>query len=293
MCHIQNLKTIYDNKEFSFSRKLILVPDTIKNQELSLTLISNERMKGSFKYGKRKYLIRVKKPLSGSFDTSIQYINARIDDKMDSLETKYNKDNIIHFNDTVKNRNNVFTFKYISPFLDEIILQPLPLKSFPNWTSNIKRPAVIKEADVKGRPYPELKYLSDSISLLKPGGINKVLFINFWFASCIPCVAEFPALNSLYKQYENDTSFKLISFTFESRETIQKMREQHSLLFDIYPISLIDVMKLNLDNFFPTNILLDKNGFVKELYVGGETDSEHADYFFKTEIIPKISGLLK
>jgi thiol-disulfide isomerase/thioredoxin len=293
-CSINNLQTTYEKKKYIFSKKLFLMPDTIRDKNLNLNVISNERMKGGYKYRNKEYWIRVKQPLSGYFDTTIQFVNVQIDYKRDSVNMKYNKNNILHIYDTIKKGKDIFVIQNISPLLNKIVLQPVKASFFSEWTANIKRaPVVTPIEEIKGQLYPKLEYFSDSIALLKEGGGSKVLFVNFWFANCPPCIAEFNALNNLYTRLKNNSSFKLVSLTFESPEVIQKMREKYSLLFDIYSVPKTEIQKLSLNNSYPTNIIIDKKGIVKEFYVGGEAEQEKADLFFKNEVMSGILKLLK
>ena len=56
---------------------------------------------------------------------------------------------------------------------------------------------------------------------------GKTVFMNFWFASCTPCIAEFPYLNELYVNLQDSIHFELVSFTFESPEKIQEIKSQY------------------------------------------------------------------
>jgi thiol-disulfide isomerase/thioredoxin len=292
--YIKNLEANYNNTKILFSKKLYLMPDTIGTKDFHMTAISNERMKGEFKYRKRKYTLMAKQGLSGYFDTTLKFVDVRIDDNKDTVTIQYNRDNILQIFDTVKKGNNIFVLKNISPFLGKIILQPIKVKALAPWVTNIRRaPTVTPIEEIKGQLYPALEYFSDSIAVLKEVGESKVLFVNFWFANCPPCITEFNALNNLYTQFKNNSSFKLVSLTFESPEVIQKMRKKYSLLFDIYSVPKTEIQKLSLNNSFPTNIIIDKKGIVKEFYMGGETEQEKADLFFKNEVMSGILKLLK
>ncbi|MEO7047966.1 MAG: TlpA disulfide reductase family protein [Ferruginibacter sp.] len=67
--------------------------------------------------------------------------------------------------------------------------------------------------------------------------LGKIVFVNFWFNSCAPCHEEFDNLNHLYERYKADTSFRFISFTFDTpEETIENIKK-YDLKFDILFIS--------------------------------------------------------
>lgn len=64
---------------------------------------------------------------------------------------------------------------------------------------------------------------------------GKVLFINVWETWCIPCVAEFPALSRVMKDYYNtNTSFYFVSS--EPIETITKFKESKNFDLPFYSL---------------------------------------------------------
>jgi cytochrome c biogenesis protein CcmG, thiol:disulfide interchange protein DsbE len=285
------LHALYNGKKYSFSKKIFLRPDTIRTGKLTLALMSNEQVRSRFKYREKKYSIRAKQVSSGQFFTDPRYINIRIDAGKNIPSPEYRQDDVLHLYDTVRRSGNIFVIQSISDFLDKIVLTPISPGSLPLWTNNVRRAAVIGDMDkIKGKSYPYLKYLTDSAGVA--GWENKILFINFWFAKCLPCIAEFNSLNRLYDEFKRDSTFKLISFTFESPQEIEKMRKKYSLLFDIYSLPREEINKLSLSNLFPTNIIIDKNGLVDELFIGGETNTNASDLFFENKVLPKIRKLL-
>src|SRR5688572_13442850 len=58
---------------------------------------------------------------------------------------------------------------------------------------------------------------------------GKVVFINFWFENCPPCIAEFEALNELYKNYKNNKNFQFISFTYEKKEKAFRAAQKYGI----------------------------------------------------------------
>ncbi len=58
---------------------------------------------------------------------------------------------------------------------------------------------------------------------------NKIGFISFWFASCMPCIAEFDALNGLYKKYRNNNNFLFLSFTYEEPAVAKDIAAKYHL----------------------------------------------------------------
>lgn len=98
---------------------------------------------------------------------------------------------------------------------------------------------------------------------------HKVVFINFWFASCKPCIDEFEELNNLFTKFKSDKSFKFMSFSFDTPEMISRTRQKYKLKFKSYSISQLECRKLNQNFGFPTSILIGKDGTIKQLYIDG------------------------
>lgn len=291
--NLQNLQTLYQGKKYIFSRKMFLLPDSIRTGELQLTLISNEQFKGRFKYKGKKYFVnaRLNSPYKILAD-SLSQLNIRITDAMLTSKSEFNEEEILHLYDTARINRNILIVHSVSPDLSDIILQLLSQTtvSLPQTSETIRRyMAKPQKINFTRQQYPYLNVLTDKTGFLLNG---KIIFLNFWFANCLPCIAEFNSLNHLYESFKNDTTFKMISLTFESPQVVEKFREKYRLLFDIYSLSTNTINQLNLTPLFPTNIIIDREGIVNEYFVGGQTDSKLAYEYFKKLIIPHIELLL-
>lgn len=98
------------------------------------------------------------------------------------------------------------------------------------------------------------------VSLNKLDG--KVVFINFWATWCAPCVAEMPAINTLYKSYKDDKDvvFLMISLD-EDFPKAKKFLDRKGFVFDIYqPLNkLPDVFNTSS---LPSTFVLNKEGSI-------------------------------
>ena len=63
-----------------------------------------------------------------------------------------------------------------------------------------------------GKAFPAFSVDHDNKIFNNDSLKGKTVFINFWFAACPPCIAEFDALNDLYDSLHNKTNFEFISF---------------------------------------------------------------------------------
>jgi thiol-disulfide isomerase/thioredoxin len=110
--------------------------------------------------------------------------------------------------------------------------------------------------DLEGKKY--------SIAGLK----NKIIVLNFWFTSCAPCIKEMPDLNKLKEKYqEEDVVF--FAITYNKKDLIRPFLERTKLDFIIIPNDQATIDDFQI-KFFPTNILINKEGkveFINETFV--------------------------
>ena len=121
---------------------------------------------------------------------------------------------------------------------------------------------------------------------------GKVSFLNFWFESCAPCIAEFDALNALYQKYKNNKEFLFLSFTFESPEAIDRIIKQYHLEYPILRLEREDIYRLIFNLGFPTNMITGKSVVVRFIKCGGATLKEKVQVEFESIYSDEIEKLL-
>ena len=141
-----------------------------------------------------------------------------------------------------------------------------------------------------GKPFPEFNTFFQDKAFTNQNLAGKIVFINFWFASCAPCIAEFDALNELYEKLKNKSGFEFISFTYESPDTVKEIIEKYSIKYKVITMSQKDIYRLA--NGFPTSVVLDKNGSVIFLKGGGSSHKEIARNIVFSEFYPKLLSVL-
>jgi peroxiredoxin len=88
---------------------------------------------------------------------------------------------------------------------------------------------------------------------------GKPMVINFWFADCIPCIAELPELNALKEKYKNsDVIF--LSMTFEKKSKVISFLKQHP--FHFTPIPDVKEYCDHMTDLYPLTLFVDKNGII-------------------------------
>ncbi len=142
-----------------------------------------------------------------------------------------------------------------------------------------------------GHPYLTFKLTNDNKMVDNQSINGKVVFINFWFEGCHPCMAEMEALNKLFEKMKDNSGFVFITVTWDNEETIKRVKEKYSLLFDIFAASGKECQRLNYGCGYPTSIVLDKTGTVRYRHSGGSTNKKDADEFVLTTLANEIQSL--
>jgi hypothetical protein len=88
----------------------------------------------------------------------------------------------------------------------------------------------------------------------------------------------------MYNKLKASEGFIFLSVTFESQQTINRIRDKYHITYPIYSVDEKECLRLNFDNGYPTNIILDKNSIVRHIYVGGEESKDTAKKFVNEEI---------
>ena len=124
-----------------------------------------------------------------------------------------------------------------------------------------------------GKIYPNFLVTLQNEEYSNPKLKGKVIFVNFWFSTCVPCLAEMEDLNRLFAKFGSNPNFEFLSFTFENAEQIEKIRKQYNIHYKIFSIPKEECYRLNLRGGFPTNIVIDRNGLIKYKSQIGEADN--------------------
>ncbi|MEJ7671970.1 MAG: TlpA disulfide reductase family protein [Chitinophagaceae bacterium] len=101
---------------------------------------------------------------------------------------------------------------------------------------------------------------------------GKVLFLNFWFTKCTPCIKEMPLLNKLKTSFK-DKDILFLSFANEDSTKISEFLKKTRFNFKHIPHGgtiLIETFKLF--SIWPTTIIIDKEGIIRFIKVGELND---------------------
>jgi len=120
---------------------------------------------------------------------------------------------------------------------------------------------------------------------------GKVVVLNFWFIDCLPCIAELPALNMLVRDFKNK-NVEFLAFTHDTKKRLDTaFFKKYKFDFNIFPGDST-VIKQFGEMGYPNTYIIDKNGKVKEVFIGGFADEQvTTNVYLKSK--PIIDELLK
>ncbi len=86
---------------------------------------------------------------------------------------------------------------------------------------------------------------------------HEVIFLNFWATWCPPCVAELPAIQSLYDDYGDKIAFVLV--TNDRSEVVSKFMQEKGYHLPVYH-SLSQVPNVFAARSIPRTLIISKKG---------------------------------
>ncbi|MBS1743613.1 MAG: TlpA family protein disulfide reductase [Bacteroidetes bacterium] len=150
----------------------------------------------------------------------------------------------------------------------------------------------MKAKESIGKDFPSFTATFGSLVINNDALKGKIVFINFWFEACPPCIAELPSLNKLYDTFCRNKNFEFLSFTYESPGKISLLKKKYGLRYKVASVSSQECYRLNQNNGFPTSIILNREGKIIHLYTGGDEDRKKSAQFIATEVYNDIQEAL-
>jgi len=99
---------------------------------------------------------------------------------------------------------------------------------------------------------------------------GQVVLVNLWATWCPPCKEEMPSLQAFYDKY-NDKGFTILAINDgESEAEIEQFVQDYQLTFPIW----LDLTNISTEQAFktislPSSYIIDRNGTVRLMWVGG------------------------
>lgn len=100
-------------------------------------------------------------------------------------------------------------------------------------------------------------------------GSGKIQLLSFWASWCDPCRIEAPLLNELAAKYRTQLDVYGINVTkYDRKEDVRKFAKSLGLTYPILLDKSGEVFDVYRGAAFPTSVLIDGNGMVREMLLG-------------------------
>lgn len=121
---------------------------------------------------------------------------------------------------------------------------------------------------VIGTPAPKFEIIDMEGNIISSENTkDKVVFLNFWFTTCAPCIREIPELNKIYQKYKDNSEVVFASVCRDNQERVTPFLKKHPIHMPISTVSKSNIDIFNVDGF-PTNVIIDKKGnYKKHVYM--------------------------
>ncbi len=97
---------------------------------------------------------------------------------------------------------------------------------------------------------------------------GKVVLLNIWATWCPPCRAEMPDLQTFYSAHK-DQGFVILAINAgDAKPDVLSFASSYQLSFPVLLDSQVEVIKRMGIFDYPTSVLIDRNGIVKNIQVG-------------------------
>ncbi|MGE5108372.1 MAG: TlpA family protein disulfide reductase [Sphingobacteriales bacterium] len=121
------------------------------------------------------------------------------------------------------------------------------------------------------QPFPAFTLTNTEGKRFTQSGFYKgVSVINSWFIGCEPCFREMPELNRVVNKYK-EQAVNFVAFTFNETDAVKKFTQKNKFNYIQIPGAENLIKQLSISSY-PTHMILDKNGIIKKIFIGGSND---------------------
>jgi thiol-disulfide isomerase/thioredoxin len=122
-------------------------------------------------------------------------------------------------------------------------------------TNEYENPSIFKEYNLKvGNKFPIIKIKTEHGNWTNRHK-NKIIVINWWATSCLPCRNEIPDLNKLVEKYSG-RNIEFVAIIYD-KENLSRFLKEHKFSYE-QGYSDND-LSLLFEKSFPRHLIIDKN----------------------------------
>lgn len=123
-----------------------------------------------------------------------------------------------------------------------------------------------------GRRVPDYRTVrlgtEDSVSLRRLAD-GRVTLVNIWATWCVPCRAEMPAMEQLYREF-GPKGFQIIAVSIDegSPDDVASFVKELGITFDVLHDKTADIQRVFQTTGVPESFLLDRKGVIVNKRIG-------------------------
>jgi len=128
-------------------------------------------------------------------------------------------------------------------------------------------------------PAPRAGFLAPDFSLNTPDGETitlsdlrgQAVLVNLWATWCPPCRAEMPAIQKLYKEYQ-DRGFTVLAINMAYQDdpfAVLPFMQEYGLTFPLLLEETGEVAEIYELRSLPSSFFIDRQGIIQEVVIGG------------------------
>jgi peroxiredoxin len=113
----------------------------------------------------------------------------------------------------------------------------------------------------EGQPLPDFHFVDlNGVTYTEASTKGKIVVLKFWYIGCIACVEEFPAINALVAQYQQNPDVLFVSLAMNEAKSLRHFLRGREVKFAVVPARksyLIDTLQVLQ---YPTHFILGRDG---------------------------------
>ncbi len=118
---------------------------------------------------------------------------------------------------------------------------------------------------------------------------GKVVLMNCWFINCSGCRVEYPGLQTLKARFKDQSKVVFLSLPLDGKELLLSFLKKNPLNFQHMAASG-DISQGTYGVLgYPTNFIIDQNGLIQHIKIGGSTQSADDIEFEMKEMLKKFA----
>lgn len=120
---------------------------------------------------------------------------------------------------------------------------------------------------------------------------GKLIVINFWSTTCVPCLKEMPLLSDLMARYTGK-NIVFIAPAPEPTGQIQKLLSRHRFTYTVLPQAQALFSALAIEGY-PYHFLISPTGIIEDIYTGSSFNPQTNEAILDDRLVAAIDKALE